>query len=72
MDEYVEIRATVTDKWGNVESVYAGVQPVWAWEIDRCEAWRKMMRKLLLSDRTSEPAGWRVVFDATPEAEVHI
>ena len=72
MDEYVEIRATLTDKWGNVEVVRAGAQPDWAWELDRCEAWRKMMRKLLLADRTTEPAGWRVVFDAVPEVEANI
>lgn len=60
--EYVEVEATILDKWGGVETVYAGSQPAWAWELDRCEAWRKMMRRTLLADRTSTPQGWRVTF----------
>lgn len=35
-----------------------------AWELDRCADWRKMMRKLILADRASDPRGWRVTFDA--------
>lgn len=63
MTEHVEIEAVITDRWGNVERVYAGSQPVWAWEIDRCEAWRKVIRRELLADRTSDPRGWRVTFE---------
>jgi hypothetical protein len=71
MNDYVEVYATITDKWGGVESVWVGTQPKWAWQVDRCEDWRKMMRKLLLSERTSTPTGWRVVFDAVSEVEVN-
>ena len=62
MSDYVEIDAIITDRWGNVESVYAGSQPAWAWEDDKCEAWRKMYRRELLSERTSDPRGWKVQF----------
>jgi len=63
-EEYVEVTATVTDRWSGVETVYAGTQPLWAWKIDRCAAWRKMMRRSILEDRTADPRGWRVTFDA--------
>jgi hypothetical protein len=66
MSHYV-ITATITDRWGGVESIYAGSQPAWAWDIDRCAAWRKVMRASLLADRTSDPRGWRVDFTAEPE-----
>lgn len=62
MTEHVEVEAVITDRVGTVETVYAGSQPKWAWDIDRCAAWRKMMRAVLLADRTSDPRGWRVVF----------
>jgi hypothetical protein len=64
MDDYVEVYATITDRWDGVERVYAAAQPSWAWDADRCAEWRKVMRKLLLEDRTSDPRGWRVTFDA--------
>jgi hypothetical protein len=67
--EYVTITATVTDRWGAVETVYAGQQSLWSWEQDRCADWRKMYRKLLLGDRTLDPRGWRVVFTAEAEGE---
>lgn len=60
--EHVEVYATITDRWGRAETVYAGSQPLWAWRIDRCTAWRRMMRAHLLAERTTEPRGWRVVF----------
>lgn len=63
-DDYYVITATITDRWGKVETAFAGYQPVWAWEIDKCAEWRKMMRKTLLQERTSDPQGWRVVFSA--------
>ena len=63
MVEHVEVYATITDRHGGTERVYAGSQPVWAWEIDRCAEWRKMMRRLLLDNRTSDARGWRVRFD---------
>lgn len=65
MDEHVEVTATITDRHGNAEQVYAGSQPLWAWRVDRCEAWRKMKRRLLLENRTSDPRGWKVTFAAT-------
>lgn len=40
-EPHVTVTATVTDRWGDVESVYAGTQPSWAWSIDRCAAWRQ-------------------------------
>lgn len=64
MTDHVEVEAVITDRWGAVEVVYAGSQPAWAWAIDRCAAWRKMKRRLLLDARTSDPRGWRVVFRA--------
>ena len=65
--EYVEVTATITDKWGQTETVWVGSQPAWLWDLDRCADWRKMRRAMLLADRTFEPAGWRVTFDATRE-----
>ena len=62
MTEYVTVNATITDRWGGSEVVFAGYQPRWAWDIDRCAEWRKVQRKLLLADRTSDPRGWRVAF----------
>jgi hypothetical protein len=67
MTDHVTVTATITDRWDHTEDVYAGSQPAWAWELDRCAAWRKMMRALLLADRTSDPRGWRVTFTATPD-----
>jgi hypothetical protein len=69
METHVSVTATITDRWDAVEVVPVGSQPEWAWQIDRCEAWRKMMRALLLADRTSDPRGWRVTFDATLEED---
>lgn len=70
MTEHVLIEATIVDKWGRVETVYVGSQPLWAWNIDRCEAWRKMMRKQILSDRTYSPEGWRVTFSVMESEDI--
>lgn len=67
-DDYVTVTATITDRWDNTDTVFAGSQPVWAWKLDRCPEWRTMMRALLLADRTSDPRGWRVTFDGTVHA----
>lgn len=64
---HYSITATITDRQGEIEAVYAGAQPVWAWDIDRCAAWRTMMRAQLLADRTSDPRGWKVTFDVDPD-----
>ena len=64
-EEHVEVHAVIVDRHGNRETVYAGSQPAWAWEIDRCAAWRKVIRAHLLADRTADPRGWRVMFTTT-------
>jgi hypothetical protein len=66
MDEHLEIHATVTDRWGGTETVYAGSVPAWAWP-DHSAEWKRVRRTLILADRTSDPRGWRVTFHATPE-----
>lgn len=63
-EPHVSVEAIITDRHGEQERVWVGTQPAWAWEIDRCAAWRKMMRDLLLSERTSDARGWRVAFHA--------
>lgn len=65
MEPHVEITATITSRWGETSEVYAGSQPTWAWELDRCSAWRTATRKRLLADYTSDPRGWRVTFNVT-------
>lgn len=59
----VEIEAVIKNRQGEIERVYAGSQPAWAWDADGMPAWRKMMRKNVLEDRTSDPRGWRVTFE---------
>jgi hypothetical protein len=65
MDEHFEVHATVTDRWGGTETVYAGSVPAWSWP--HSTEWKRVRRTLILSDRTSDPRGWRVTFNATPE-----
>lgn len=61
--EYVEVTATVTDRWGAVESVYAGSMPRWAWDDrEHVRVWKASRRRLILEDRTADPRGWRVTF----------
>lgn len=65
MDEHVEVNATVTDRWGGIEVVYAGSVPEWAWsDSAHVAAWKKAKRAVILEDRTHDPRGWRVVFAA--------
>lgn len=66
-EPHVSITAIVTNRHGEQERVWVGTQPTWAWEIDRCAEWRKMMRALLLAERTSDPRGWRVAFTDEPD-----
>lgn len=62
-DEHVEIIATVTDRWSEKTTTYAGSMPRWAWEDrDARRAWTKAKRTVILEDRTSDPRGWRVTF----------
>lgn len=68
-EDHVAVYATITDRWGGTETVYAGSQPAWAWNLDRCPEWRKVIRQILLDDRTSDARGWRVTF-TTPEVPV--
>lgn len=68
MNDYVTVTATITDRHGATNDVYAGSQPVWAWDLDRCAAWRTMMRGVLLADRTTDPRGWRVTFSGRVES----
>jgi hypothetical protein len=64
-EPHVEIIAHITNRQGEVETVYVGSQPVWAWETPGAlTPWRKMMRALLLGERTSDPRGWRVTYEA--------
>lgn len=67
VNPHVEVYATITDRQGATETVYAGSMPTWAWDADRAPEWRKMKRDLLLADRTSDPRGWRVRFAARDE-----
>jgi hypothetical protein len=47
MDEHLEIHATVTDRWGGTETVYAGSVPAWAWP-DHSAEWKRVRRTLIL------------------------
>lgn len=71
MDTYVEVHATVTDRWEGSETVYAGSMPDWAWDdTGHRREWTRARRALILADRTSDPRGWRVTFTAAAELEV--
>lgn len=65
MEPHVEITAAITSRRGDTYEVYLGAQPEWAWQLDRCSAWRTATRKRLLGERTSDPRGWRVKFNVT-------
>lgn len=66
-EPHVEVAATITDRWGGVETVYAGSMPEWAWaDTTHWRVWTRDRRRLILADRTADPRGWRVTFVATP------
>lgn len=68
MEPHSSVDATVTDRHGNSETVYAGSLPTWAAkDPEAFGPWKKARRTMLLEDRTSDPSGWRVKFTVTDE-----
>jgi hypothetical protein len=63
-EPHLTVTAHITDRHGAVEDVYCGSQPEWAWPN---VPWKRMMRRELLANRTSDPQGWRVTFTTTGE-----
>jgi len=64
MDDYVEVYATITDRWNNVYIEYAGSIPEWHWEDKRAlQAWKNTKRAFHLSEHTTDPIGWTVRFN---------